>query len=349
MKIGILTFYFAHNYGAVLQCYALQKYLERCGHDVVVIDYKPPQVFNVYRWFEIKRFIRRNPFAVMKELLQLYPRYKRYSEFENFIANNLRKSSKDETNYDLVVVGSDQVWNTRLTHGFDPYYWGRVFSCPKISYAASMEQKLSDESRHDVLESLGNFNKISVREDSLKKNLINAGCQKEIYVSVDPTLLLSEKEWNEFANNDVSGLGRYLFLYQVRNSPKAFCIAKKIARERNLKVIELSANIGNRNSKSVIASSPPKFVSLIKNAECVVATSFHGTVFSVLLKKDFYAVRLNDGNDSRIESLLSSLNMESRFIEVYEEPGVQIDWNEVEKITKELVTSSKSYLKECCV
>ena len=155
MRIGILTYHFAHNYGAILQCYALQTYLTTQGHDVYVIDHKLPAIEIPYKPIYWRRFVSINPLKAVRKCIteiKLLPfRRARYKAFTAFIRNNLRivpVESITNNPFDCIIVGSDQVWNTQLTNGYDPFYWG-TFEKPRqtklITYAVSMEDNPTDK------------------------------------------------------------------------------------------------------------------------------------------------------------------------------------------------------------
>lgn len=150
MKIGILTFHRAHNYGAVLQAYALVTYLRGQGYQAEIIDYRPKSIENAHGTLPIGRlknlsFVRKIIFLI-KILPYLPARYRRAKKFHTFI--NSMPTSKDIytdkfnsiKGYDYIIVGSDQVWNSHITNGLSPFYSGDIKSDAKwISYAASAE------------------------------------------------------------------------------------------------------------------------------------------------------------------------------------------------------------------
>lgn len=321
MKIGILTFHFARNYGAVLQCYALQRFLEDSGHQVQVIDYRPESLTKGYKVFDIKRFWGITPGKFYRKTsteLKVYQyRKARYQKFEDFVGSRLNLTSPvkgvDEfraDDFDLLIVGSDQVWNTRLTEGYDNMYWGKYRAQPErlVSYAASGEDGFaaSDQAR----QLLDAFTFISVREKSLADKM-KALLQKEVYPVSDPTLLLRPEKWGELAENP--GIDEpYLLYYQVRKSPYALEQARQVAQERGLKFICLSAKSEDENSPEVASLSPEEFVGLFNNATYVVTTSFHGTAFSIIFGKDFLSADTTDGKGTRQKDLLSELGLEDR-------------------------------------
>ncbi len=342
MKIGILTFHCAHNYGAVLQCYALQETLRGMGHDVEVIDYRPYYLKKPYSWFDIHRFISKNPFKALhksiKEIILLKSRYKRYTAFENFIKYNLNLSEevcvdKISSKYDIYIMGSDQIWNPKITHGFDPVFFGNFkFIKGKkkyIAYAASMEAKfLKDQEVKYYTKALENFDAIGVRELQLA-HLLQPLTDTFIETVLDPTLLADTTIWDKIVENPNIGQ-KYVLLYQARINSNANRIAEEIAKQINAIVIEVTIDVSTNSNKNILQCvSPEKFLGLIKNAACVVTVSFHGTAFSVIFKKDFYCIELGDGRDTRAQSLLSSINLENRLIKKLDSPIFsKIDYTE---------------------
>lgn len=356
-KIGILTFHRAHNYGAVLQAFASQECLKELGHDVYFIDYENKKLMDIYKTFNFRRIISRNPILFFKRLkkeIETYPvKRKRSKAFDEFIERNLLISSHiDEeyinSYYDYVYIGSDQVWNFHLTRGFDKYYWGQIKHSNSnlriISYAASMEVlTLSEADKKEISQNLKNIDSISVREDSLKENLESL-TNRNISVVADPTLLLGREFWSKFATKPKVDKP-YLLLYQVRSNSKNELMAKNIAKKLGLEVVFLSARIDAQNSTICKAASPSDYLGLFKNASFILCSSFHGTVFSAVFQVPFYSILMNDGKDSRSLSLLNFLNLKHRAIsdenQFVEEP---IDWKQVEGRLDEIKKSSLNFI-----
>ena len=335
MKIGILTFHYAYNYGAILQCYALQTYLESHGFIVNVIDHRNKQILKDYYVFDIRRFIMRNPVSFIKriihELRYFNIRRKRAEAFETFISTHLHLCDSSEiiaSPFDLIIVGSDQVWNYNLTGGFDSFYWGD-FEKPKktkiASYAASMQDSWASCYDKKISGLLENFDYLSVRENKLAKSLQSLLPSKVIHTVVDPTLLLSKEEWDKIANKP-NVLFPYLLLYQVDTNQTAEHLAYKVAEERNLKVIKLYAQMDKPHTSDVACSSPADFVGLFKHASFIVCSSFHGTVFSIIYGKSFYSIKI-EGKSSRVETLLSAYDLGDRLIKVELPAITDIDYS----------------------
>ncbi len=307
MKIGILTFHFARNYGAVLQCFALQEFLRSRGHEVKIIDYRPSSVADGYKLVDIRRFWGRTPSKFISktriEMKALPHRKARYSQFDRFISKNMVLGGMDE-HYDLRIIGSDQVWNTAITKGFDCVYWGERFKgC--ISYAASGSGSLLKESPEEIGRRLDNFEGISIRESSTAYLLQAWYRKKQIHCCCDPVFLQKASFWNDIAAT--SGLrltpGSYILLYQTRYSEIAEKEAQKISVEKNLRVITLSAKVERDNSPEVIDASPEAFLALVSGAAQIVTTSFHCTAFAKIWGIACHNIKMGDGSDDRIDDL----------------------------------------------
>jgi len=170
MKIGILTFHSAHNYGAVLQAFALQKVLEELKHTVEFIDYRPSFLIQQAVLPVLNGRSPKLKAKLIAEGLVSYKwRVKRRLGFENFISSKLHLSQEkygdkpflSNMNYDTFIMGSDQVWNIKLTKGFDKVYWGDFDTkkgAKRISYAASMSNyDLKESENIKMLEYLKKF------------------------------------------------------------------------------------------------------------------------------------------------------------------------------------------------
>ena len=245
MKIGIITFHNAYNYGAVLQCYALQEFLLQQGYDVQVIDYRNKYLLSCYKVWDVHRIVSKNPIIFLKksikECLFLKHRKRRGNKFDNFINNKLRLSNFTKENlrlFDLIIIGSDQVWNVHLTNGFDPVYWGN-FEIKEnghiISYAASIEEYWDLSHNEKAISLLNKFSSISVREYKTAM-FLHSLLNRHIYEVVDPTLLVNAGFWNTIAVKPKIKQ-KYLLLYQVRNSKITEKYARRKAKELGLKLI----------------------------------------------------------------------------------------------------------------
>lgn len=355
MNIGILTFHNAINYGAVLQCYALCEYLRLEGNNVYVLNYSNEELLSCYKVFNWHRFVHRgNVIDVVHrffyELSLLKARKERSDKFNQFVntkLNLINLDSADLSTLDLVIIGSDQVWNTKLTHGFNDYYWGHFLRSDKtrlISYAASIGEYWARSQDVVAKSLLAKFDDVSVRELDAKIRLSSLLPNKKIALSVDPTLLINKQSWSKLS---ISPKVRepYLLVYQVRKSDITIRIADEISKRLSLKVIYLSADVAGKNSNCCRGASPQDFLGLFENASFVVCSSFHGTVFSLIFEKPFISVRLNDGKDNRVESLLSRFNAQHRFLSSEKEIESLSNLVEIIEYNPSVFESSRNYLQ----
>lgn len=356
MKIGILTFHCAHNYGAVLQCYALQEYLKGLGHDVEIIDYRPNYLLNPYKIFKVNKtnILAKRLKNVIKAILMLGRRYVRYYKFNRFINQRLNLSYKKNyipDNYDVYIIGSDQVWNPGITNGFDPIYFAD-FSFKKGSkiyatYAASMEsKKLSNKERLYYVKNLNNFDYVSVRENALA-NLLQPLTDKTIETVLDPTLIVDKKIWDSIAVKPKINC-KYILVYQVLSHEKTFEIAEEKSKELNARIIELTPSVyWGEKSRCKSTISPEEFIGFFKYASFVVTTSFHGTVFSIINNKPFGYLQV--GNGTRVKSLLSYLNLENHIINDAKSMNCIdfcINYENINSLLSSIQINSKEYISK---
>ena len=357
MRIGILTFHCAHNYGAVLQCYATQEFLRSNGYIVEVIDYRPEYLLNPYKLFNTKHLFDINPIRtiknIIKYILTFRLKYRRWKGFNKFIYNYLNLSNrvykrKIPSNYDIYIIGSDQIWNPQITNGFDPVFFGD-FSFSKdskryIAYAASMESKnLNTEEKNFYKNSLRHFDSISVREIDLHK-LLEPLIENNIKHVLDPTLMVSPNLWNHFKSYNPNHK-KYVVVYQVMTNKNTLRIANNIAKQIGAEVRILTAWLQIKTKNTFQDATPEDFVNTIRNAACIITTSFHGTAFSVIFNRPFYTIMLNEGTDSRSTSLLKSLGLNDRLINMNDSPTFStIDYTEPNKRLEILRKESQDFL-----
>lgn len=358
-KIGILTFHSAYNYGAVLQCYALQQTLLEFGGQVEIINYVPSYLMKEYRLFDISRIEKGSCIKIAKgivrEILHFPIRLKRTLNFIKFQKGRLVLSKKvtDKAQlqcYDMFVFGSDQIWNPKLTNGLDDMYLGK-FGFPKqgrmyVSYAPSMEQtNLNASQQERFKQALGVFDAISVREANMK-TMLQPLVQKDIECVIDPTLLASPNVWERIVGK-VEPTEKYVLVYQIRTCDDTIRIANVIARQLGAKVLIITTQIHRKSAPNESQTdSPEKFLAKIKGAACVVTTSFHGTAFSLIFNRPFYCVSLGDGYDNRSKSLLESLGLQSRLLDKSTNPVFsEIEYLKVNERLNESRSQSLNFLK----
>ena len=356
MKIGILTFHCAHNYGAVLQAYGLQEYLKSKGHEVHIIDYRPRYLTKVYHKSGIRCWISKSLVRTCKKLLNepflMKTRAKRWDNFDRFINERFNLAPFDEQGsdgYDAVIVGSDQIWNPRITGGkFDKVFFGKGTAGRILAYAASSRFKeLTDKERQFFQESLKGIDAISVREDSLR-HLLQPLTEKKIETAIDPTLLAGCSAFNPIACKPDTKRP-YVFIYNIDPQETTHEMARRIAKQIDGDVFELTASLASHKQadgiKRVDDISPEQLLGYIRYATCVITTSFHGTALSLLFQRPFYAVRQKSNADLRVESLLEKIGLTDHFINKDERPDfLPIDYATINERIEAERTVSKTFL-----
>lgn len=330
MKIGILTFHRATNYGAVLQSFGLYKTLQSYGHDVEVIDYRPKYIEKYRRaiaLFDIKR--EKGLLAKIKLLLISFLGIRTNIEtaqrFDKFINRVFKLSSsvlspeQMPKGYDIIFIGSDQIWSPQICFGFDEIYWGQFphDNTRLFTYAASIggHNHLNNEEWRKAGHYLKAFERISVREKQLQKDLKeHLDIHSELVV--DPTILVNESVFDELAEKPKDMPYSYVLVFSVAPTDNLMGFAEKVANETNSKIVKLSAYntpwVLRRGKKKTVSPTVEEFLGWFKYAKCVVTVSFHGTVFSVLFRKDFYS--LSNYMQDRAEHFLRSLNLANRLV-----------------------------------
>lgn len=355
MKIGILTFHRAHNYGAVLQAYALREYLKMFCSEVEIVDYVP-FYFRVYNKIPtIKDCVSLSIPKLFKNIAFFPLVRRRYRAFSIFINKQLSPSKRQYlqndiiSDYDVLVYGSDQIWNGIHTNGPDNIFWGYMTNqkVRKIAYAASSADSFFVKERMQyVKNALLNFDRVSVREQNIAE-ILKRYTTKNIALVVDPVLLLTKEEWESKLNLQ-RRKSDYVLVYQVRENPLSLMIAKEYARKKNLKVVILTKMIYQRVDRRLNqTASPIEFVNLIKNAALVVTTSFHGTVFSIIFRKNFYTINISPEINSRSISILNSIGLSDRLVSIKPQDYCDVDYNDISiSRLKELINESKEYIAQ---
>lgn len=358
MKVGIVTFHFPHNYGAMLQAYCLQEKLLSMGYEASIIDYEPEYHKKIYRVHSFRDCFELSPIKTLRHLIAYFlskpTENKRYNNFESFKNDRMRLTPySPKSNYkdfDFIILGSDQIWNTKLTNNvFDGPYYGEGFKCKVFSYAASSKyKKLTEEIKEGFETKLKNLFAIGVREVSLK-DLLQPLTDKSIALNLDPSLIVDEKSFSKLnLNRPVKS--KYVLIYELNPHKEVVEMANAYAKLHNAKMISLVAYFDwrCRFQKCDLKASPEKFLAYIKNAECVFTSSFHGTAFSIVFKTPFFSVRQNNNSDLRIESLMSQLGIIDNFISLDTRPTeCNINFGSVETKLKALQTDSIKYLNDC--
>ena len=351
MKIGILTYHRSENYGALLQAVALRSKLQEMGHDAYFIDYFPDYHVKLYKPFSSDVCSQYSIKGQMAYLLEYPLRKKRHQVFHDFIQKEIEPHCRcmDEE-YDVVFYGSDQIWRKQDALGdFNPVYFGNNKIQAKVhaSYAASMGvMNLSDEEKTKLKELVTHLKYVSVREIALKELIEELGF-KNIRLDLDPTLLLTNSEWNHTIHSTLSFKKDFVLIYDLQLNCFDRDAIEGFAKKQNLDVIRL-VGIAREYPTSYCRSldGPSEFLSLIRGAKYVFTSSYHGLVFSLINNKQFFTSFKN--NAGRAESILSYLGLSERMLPLQTtdipEMG-NIDYNLVSQRMAEARKESVSYIE----
>lgn len=349
MKIGILTFLHAFNYGAELQSFALQYKLRSLGYDVEVLDvYRPLDKEYKHTKNEKERFAPLYSYKNVSDIKSKFHKfvsslcesfltffYQKYYKqrkiaFDEFHSRFTRVSERKYYNYlelynykmpyTHIIVGSDQVWNYTNPFSVEPYFLTFANNIKKISYAAS----IGHDQLPDVLEPLYkkwliDFDKLSLRESQGVEIVKSITKRNDVVCTLDPTILLTKEEWMEaFSIKNTNG-NPYIIMYLLSKSDFSIKIAKYISKKygMDIKLITTDAFrlFKDRSIQYYCGVSPQEFVSLYANASFAITNSFHGTAFAVNFGIPFISTtRKTKRVNSRFINLLTKVKCIDRLM-----------------------------------
>ena len=355
-NIGIFTFHRAHNYGALLQAYALQELLSE-KYNPFFVDYYNLKIYGGYKIIRPlgKNFLKW-PVRLFNDIKQITIRKERYDVFEKFISDNLKIKKYDINclnDCDVLITGSDQVWNPLITgsllNEYTLYFPNNTSK--KIAYAAScgFDENIIKYA-NDFKLKLSKIDEISIREESCKNKLSEIIPDKKIQTVLDPTLLLNMRQWEEkIVDLNLQKTDKYIFAYVVAPNDEYMKIVNELSKKTGFKVMTTSAfKMYDNQIINDKFYNPLEFIKLIKNSEYVVTTSFHATVFSIIFNKKFWVVP-HKTTGSRVTDLLKKLCISNRAVNSLEEFkkldfDEDIDYENVNKILEKEREKSINWL-----
>lgn len=343
MKIGILTFHWATNYGAILQAYCLQEWLIEHGHKVKILNYKPSQ-FD-FSWIKIilnHRKLRRLPslLAEKKKEVLLVP----FRETHLILTKRYYKTTEMiacANEYDVLISGSDQVLNAYFTtHGEDnkpsnAYYLS--FSngkSKKIGYAISFGCETYPEFAKIIAEKeINNFDALAVRERTGLSILEELKYNGEMCIVPDPTILYGKKLFERLNVPISMAKQEYTCVYMLRRQ------------------IEITGNVKYMDERHTPLTMEG-WLSTITNAGSMITNSYHGMIMAILAHVPF-VVLLEKGTEAgmndRFSTLLGYLDLENRMLNKVEAIDhimkMPIDFEKVDKAIENYRTLGVNFLK----
>lgn len=366
LKIRIVSFQNAHNFGAVCQAYGLQQTLYKMGYnDVMFINYNPDYLkqrynpLDTWKYLDRKAPIFRRLIRIFKWSVYVTTSYFRNYQFNKSIRRLLKQTDKElhtkaevaQIQADVLICGSDQIWNTSLTGQYDPVFFGYFdpsISARTIAYAPSTElSTLSCDNLSAIIEMISYINAISVRESSIR-DVLQPHIKKNISVCVDPTILCGRDAYD---NITAKRLVEKPYICVYSYFPKEQLVYDVLRTIPNYESYEIryilfdAPNFSQAFDKEIHGAIPvEKFLSYIKYASYVVTNSFHGLAFSLLFEKNFCVTSVSN-KSTRCKSLLQDINLMDRFVK---EPEAahweEINYNCVNQELMKLRKASREFL-----
>lgn len=316
MKIGIATVWNANNNGSFLQAYALQKYIEQLGHEV--------------------------------KMLKLADFAHGGTEYSDTFWNNLEghhsllNVSEDlSEEFDVIVYGSDEIWSM-FGELVNPIFWGYGLNAKrKITYAVSAQNLNIKSVLTHPFTYLGirKFDKLSVR-DKVSQKKLSYLTRKSLSMVLDPTFLISYD-----SRKTENTIGKYLLVYTYGLDAENAKNIRRFADEKGLKIVCTGSDRPSEWGDINIPAGPFEWIGLIHNAEYIVSSTFHGTVFSIICKKQFFVVGTNSG---KVNDLLERTGLCNRkTTDFYQQES--IDYKQVYNRLDKEISFSKDFLKAALI
>lgn len=358
MKVGILSFPHSYSHGATLQLYALYKVVEKLGYDTEVVNYN-----NIYlkkRLFEedsTKLKLKREAKRLLSGMIHIR-RENGFRSFEKGMKHypsvsiscpvQLKEISE---HYDKIVCGSDQVWNPNIT-GYDLSYFLNfcMEDDKRVAYAPSFGvEQLTPEYAGKVAVELKKFHSLSVREQqghTLIKQI--SGLNSEIVL--DPTLLRTAEEWYVEETEVPEAKEEYIFYYTIHESISLRQFCNELSEKTGCRILAYGSNrlkkmIG-KDPECMCDILPREWLYLIHHAKYIVTNSFHGTAFSINMRKNFY-VEFSSKTNSRLENIVNTFCLQNRVIggETMDGFMQNADYTATDKILLQEYEKSIDYLR----
>lgn len=366
---GILTFYWADDYGAMLQVYALRTYLEGQGETAEIIPYAPLRLRGRYQLIPVNAAYKCGKWIFFRNFLSFFHKlsyarqfYKRRMSMCCFRKNYLsgKKPIEDARKlrlqpYKVVFVGSDQVWNSAITFGLDDAYMGNIErgeSCRLIAYGASFgrEKPPRREWREFKNAISNNFTAVSLRERE-GADFVERLLKRPVVDVLDPIFLLDKDVWRNLGRKPQEK--KYILFYITEPQEFMLWFTNRLSETSGMPVVQLSCSFKGKQEKSFLLrmdAGPEEFVGYFQYASCVITNSFHGLAFSILFEKQFLVFQRSVYH-TRLQNLLEKFSLEQRLIKQGAAADLacmdkEIDWPAVRRCLQEEREHSEKFIRE---
>ena len=354
MRIGIVTQPLYANYGGILQNYALQQVLKTMGHTPVTLDYMPSLSFGRYLLYAGKGVLcalspsRRHPIKPYRRFLE------RPDSIDTFVRNQIdltrtiqeyTKKTLRKYGIETLIVGSDQVWRyAYASHYIQDMYldFAREYPCRKIAYGASFGTDIWDYPNHisaEIKNLAKAFDAISVREDS-GVTLCRENLGITAQTVLDPTLLLNADQYERFCTGPEPEEAPYLAAYVLDQNDEKNAYIQALAESKRLNIRQMTV--------SEKGASIEEWLTSIRNAAFVVTDSYHGSLFSIIFRKQFQTFINKERGADRFLTLFGKMGLTDRLLDkIPTELTIKapIDYTSVEMKLQQLKVESIAFLR----
>lgn len=343
-KIGTITFHWATNFGAVLQAYALQRFLLNEGYDTEIINYLPR--YSIIRQYI--RWLKNRQFGEFLKEWHLKDFRKTHLLQSKITYHNNSELKKIANQYSVIITGSDQVWNRSFTlHGEGKptlsYFLNFAGEkTKKVAYAVSFgANEITKQYYNCVEKEIKSFDNIGVREKTGEEIVKSFHVNSKVVC--DPTILLNKSDYNSIAGPNLNP-NKFIFMYMLHD----YSCEEKLIRN--------TMNVTFNGYRILTANhiTLQQWLKNIRDSSLVVTNSFHGTVLSIIFNVPFIVFPVRGSNmNNRIETLLDFVKLRSRIVKVYDERELQricssdIDWKIVNIALESMRNEGKLFIKSC--
>ncbi|MDP2548523.1 MULTISPECIES: polysaccharide pyruvyl transferase family protein [unclassified Oceanobacter] len=371
VRVGILTFHFSDNYGALFQAYALKRWFDQRGDEAYFIEYHPEYVEAGGNIGLNDLFSKAALKVIFLKVAKVYQKLispdgfsdsmddfrLKYLGINDNAAKGIGDALKDTRlrDTDMIVCGSDQIWNPSAHYGVDSVYFLDFLQGSKvrrIAYAPSFGSNvLDDQHSESVGDLISKLDAVSIREES-GAAIIEKIANIQVPVVPDPTLL--PVDFTPILEKYPENYGNYCFCYYLRSSVGVKETANYLKTTEKMRII--CPNNPHRRWKEVgetVYPSPGQWLGLLKDSSIVVTNSFHGVALSIVNQKKFVYVALRGNKkkmNARAFNLLKMTGLEERivneFCDIEKVLSTPIDWKKSEKLIVDMQKKGVNFLEE---
>lgn len=354
MKIGILTHHYVKNFGAYMQAKALLSEINEMypNDEVELINYrvKKHERANSVHFFGFKPKRGDTLIGFVEKIRLFYM----HQKAEKSLPQSVRVNSASDINaldYDLIIVGSDEVWNFNDI-AYSPIKFGYGLKCPHVSYSASVggSSAQDDNIPTEVKIGVNSFQRVSVRDDKTEE-FVKSISDHKVTRTLDPVYLYSYKLTVRKKIKNIVNEKPYILIYDCRLENKHVEELTTYAKNNNYQILGAGEYRNWYSTVSTTNITPYEWAYLFQNALAVVTGTFHGTSFAIKYNKPFVAYLTEQNRINKVGSLLQEFKLTNRIVDstgdIIKVLFQSIDYKEVKAILDQKRIISIAYLQEC--